>query len=225
MCGGPHKPPLYSMDPVDALRWYVRNPTNKSESVCLSLGMRDEINFTKHFSAGYTVPEPCTSAETVRDIDKLGLIGVGALKDQGYFTRIVVEHRPQAPRLLNPRSVRVLIVDDDKSTGALIELTLHAMGCKTRLARNRQEIAEGLAEKPLPHLVLLDVLLPDVNGFDVLNRIRQHPALQKIPVLMLSSLGERKDVTRGLLLGADGYITKPVLPSVLLKAIEAAIGA
>jgi len=66
--------------------------------------------------------------------------------------------------------------------------------------------------------------MPEVNGFDVLNRIRQHPALQKIPVLMLTALAERKDVTRGLTLGADGYITKPVLPSVLLKAVEAAVG-
>lgn len=186
--------------------------------------MREDLDFTKHFSAGYTVPEPITSEESARDIDKLGLIGVNALKDNGYFTRIVVEHRPLAPRLLNPQNIRVLIVDDDDAAGKLIELTLHSAGCKTRRARNRQEIAQALAEKPLPHLVLLDILLPDANGFDVLNRIRHHPALQKIPVMLLSALGERKDVSRGLGLGADGYITKPVLPSVLLKAVEAAIG-
>ena len=186
--------------------------------------MAEELDFTKHFSEGYTVPEPVTSEDAVRDIDKLGLIGVDALKDQGYFTRIVLEHRKLAPKLLNPQKIRVLIVDDDEPTGKLIELTLHSIGCKTRRARNRQEIAQALAEKPLPHLVLLDILLPDANGFDVLNRIRQHPALQKIPVMLLSALGERKDLARGLSLGADGYITKPVLPSVLLKAVEAAIG-
>lgn len=186
--------------------------------------MGEDLDFTKHFSEGYEVPEPVTSEEAVRDVDKLGLIGVNALKEHGYFTRMVVEHRALAPKLLNPQNVRVLIIDDDEATGKLIELTLHAMGCKTRRARNRQEIVQGLAEKPLPHLVLLDILLPDANGFDVLNRIRQHPALQKIPVILLSALGERKDVTRGLSLGADGYITKPVLPSVLLRAVEAAIG-
>jgi len=185
---------------------------------------REDLNFTQHFSEGYAVPEPVASEESVRDVDKLGLIGVNALKDQGYFTRMVVEHRTLTPKLLNPQNIRVLIVDDDDATGKLIELTLHSKGCKTRRARNRQEIAQGLAEKPLPHLVLLDILLPDANGFDVLNRIRQHPALQKIPVLLLSALGERKDVARGLTLGADGYVTKPVLPSVLLKAVEAAIG-
>jgi two-component system OmpR family response regulator len=186
--------------------------------------MDETLDFTMHFSEGYTVPEPVASEEMVRDIDKIGLIGVNALRDHGYFTRIVVEHRAQAPKLLNPQNIRVLVVDDDESAGKLIELALHSMGCKTRRARNRQEIAQGLAEKPLPHLVLLDILLPDANGFDVLNRIRQHPALNKIPVLMLSALGKREDVTRGLALGADGYITKPVLPSVLLKAVEAAIG-
>ena len=66
-------------------------------------------------------------------------------------------------------------------------------------------------------------MLPDANGFDVLNRIRQHPALENLPVLMLTSLGERKDVVNGLRLGANGYITKPVLPSTLLEAIETVI--
>jgi len=186
--------------------------------------MAEEPDLTKHFSAGYTVPEPATSDQAKRDIDKLGLIGVDALKDKGYFTRIVLERGAPARKLLNPQNIRVLIIDDDKSTGALIELTLHSAGCQTRLARTRQEIAEGLGARPLPHLVLLDVLMPEVNGFDVLNRIRQHPALLTIPVLMLTALAERKDVSRGLMLGADGYITKPVLPSVLLQAVEAVVG-
>lgn len=186
--------------------------------------MEEAQDIARHFSAGYTVPEPATSEQVGRDVDELGLIGVDALKDDGYFTRVVLERGAPTRRLLNPQNVRVLIIDDDPSTAALIELTLHTAGCKTRLARTRKEIAEGLGAKPLPHLVLLDVLMPEVDGFDVLNRIRHHPALLKIPVLMLTALAERGDVTRGLALGADGYITKPVLPSVLLKAVEAVVG-
>jgi CheY-like chemotaxis protein len=193
-------------------------------SEAMRVAVEEETDFAKHFSEGYTVPEPKTSEQSERDIDKLGLIGVNALKDKGYFTRIVLERSGPSRKLLDPQNIRVLIIDDDKSTGALIELTLHSAGCQTRIARSRQEIAEALAVKPLPHLVLLDVLMPEVNGFDVLNRIRHHPALLKIPVLMLTALADRKDVTRGLTLGADGYITKPVLPSVLLKAVETAIG-
>jgi|SRR5688572_9227741 len=185
--------------------------------------MADELDFTKHFSAKYTVPEPVTSAEAARDIDKLGLIGLSELKDKGYFTRIVVDNKAPARKLLDPTKIRILIVEDDDGTALVIEKSLHAYGCQTRRARNRLEIAEALGEKPFPHLVLLDVLLPDANGFDVLNRIRQHPSLQNLPVMMLTSLGERKDVTRGLMLGANGYITKPVPPSTLLQAIEAVV--
>ena len=186
--------------------------------------MSDEFDFTRHFSAQYTVPEPVASAEAVRDVDRLGMIGAAALRDKGYYTRIVVEDRGPARKLLDPKKVRVLIVEDDDGTAGLIEKALHTYGCRTRRARNRLEIAEGLGAKPFPHLVLLDVMLPDANGFDVLNRIRQHKAFENLPVLMLTALGERKDITRGLLLGASGYITKPVLPSTLLEPVETVIG-
>jgi len=186
--------------------------------------MSDEQDFTRHFSAKYTVPEPVASSDAMRDIDRLGMIGIEALKDKGYYTRVVVESQTPARKLLDPSKVRVLVVEDDDGTAVVIEKALHAFGCQTRRARNRQEIAEGLAVKPFPHLVLLDVMLPDVNGFDVLNRIRQHPSIAALPVLMVTSLGERKDIARGLILGANGYITKPVLPSALLEAVQALMG-
>jgi two-component system OmpR family response regulator len=183
-----------------------------------------DADLAQHFSATYAVPEPMPSPEAARDIDRLGLIGVDALKDKGYFTRIVVENARPTRKLLDPTKIRVLIVEDDDGTALVIEKALHVYGCKTLRARNRLEIANAIGATPLPHLVLLDVLLPDANGFDVLNRIRQHPTLQHIPVMMLTSLSERKDVTRGLALGANGYITKPVPPSTLLEAIEAVVG-
>ena len=89
----------------------------------------------------------------------------------------MVEKPAPARKLLDPTKARVLIVEDDDGTAIVIEKALHAYGCQTRRASNRLEIAEGLAAKPLPHLVLLDVMLPDANGFDVLNRIRQHPSI------------------------------------------------
>ena len=186
--------------------------------------MSDDLDFTKHFSAAYKVPEPVPTAQIASDVDKLGLIGVSELQDKGYFTRIVVEDGGPKRRLLDPTRIRIMIVEDDDGTALVIEKSLHTLGCQTLRARNRAEIAEALAAKPLPHLLLLDIMLPDVNGFDVLNRIRQHKALERLPVVMLTSLGDRKDVTRGLLLGATGYITKPVPPSTLIEAIETVIG-
>jgi len=180
-------------------------------------------SFEQHFSVQYTVPEPAHGAELMADIDKMGMIGEKALREKGYFTRIVVEDRGPSKRLLNPGSVRVLIVEDEDSIAALIERALHGAGCRTLRAASRDEIVRALQAKPLPHLVLLDVLMPDANGFDILNRIRQHPETQNLPVVMLTALGERKDVARGLALGATGYVTKPVLPSTLLEVVEAVI--
>jgi len=178
-------------------------------------------SLAQHFSALYKVPEPAHGADSLADIDRLGLIGERALREKGYFTRIVVEDRGPAKRLLNPGNVRVLIVDDEDDVAALIEKTLHRAGCRTLRAKNREEIISALEAKPLPHLVLLDVLMPDANGFDILNRIRQHAAIAHLPVVLLTALGERKDITQGLALGATGYVTKPVLPSTLLEVVEA----
>ena len=185
--------------------------------------MAEDLDLSQHFSVQYTVPEPVLSADAERDVDRLGAIGAAALKEKGYYTRVVVEGDRPVRKLLNPHKIRVLIVEDDEGMALLIEKVLHTFGCQTLRARNRAEIIQGLAGKPAPHLVLLDILLPDANGFDVLNRIRQHPALANIPVLLLTSLGEGRDVARGLQLGANGYITKPVLPSVLLEAIQTVV--
>ena len=186
--------------------------------------MAEELDLQQHFSAEYKVPEPVAAGAAARDIDRLGMIGAAALKNKGYFTRIVVEDRAPAKRFLNPQSVRVLIVEDDEGTAILIEKALHGFGCKTLRAGNRLEIAAALGAKPLPHMVLLDVMLPDISGFDVLNRIRQHSTLANLPVMLLTSLGESKNIAKGLGLGASGYITKPVLPSTLLEAIETILG-
>ena len=88
--------------------------------------MAEELDLSGHFSAEYTPPEPVTSEEAARDIDHLGLIGEKALKDKGFFTRLVVEDRTSSGRILNPSNVRVLIVDDDESTALLIQRALHS---------------------------------------------------------------------------------------------------
>jgi CheY-like chemotaxis protein len=181
-----------------------------------------ELDFTRHFSADHPVPEPDHNAEALRRIDGLGMIGEASLKTSGFYARVVSAERRGRARA--PGETVVLIVEDDQTTGAVIEAVLQKFGYRTRYARNRAEIGAGLAAKPMPDLVLLDVLLPDVNGFDVLNRIRQHAAVKHLPVLMLTSLSDRRDIAKGLGLGADGYLTKPAQPSTLIDAIQAIVG-
>jgi len=93
-----------------------------------------------------------------------------------------------------------------------------------RLAANRAEILDAFRQPPLPDLVLLDVTLPDANGFDILAKMRQHPALKTVPVIMLTAEATREAVLKGLLAGADGYVTKPFEPEVLTTAVNAVLG-
>jgi len=180
-----------------------------------------DLDFTAHFSAEHRVPEPSHTATEIQHIDELGTIGEAKLLASGFYARVIAA----APRgrAKAPYETNVLIVEDDEGTGAMIETVLARTGYPTRRARNRREIAVGLAAKPMPDLILLDVILPDVNGFDLLNRVRQHPALRHIPVLILTSLSDRKQIAKGLGLGADGYVTKPALPSTLIDAVQAIV--
>jgi DNA-binding response OmpR family regulator len=91
------------------------------------------------------------------------------------------------------------------------------------VAGDRDAIVEALREGR-PDLVLLDVMLPDANGFDVLARIRQHPSLSDLPVVMMTSIATREAVIKGLACGADGYVTKPFQVHLLVKAIQTIFG-
>ena len=87
------------------------------------------------------------------------------------------------------------------------------------------KLSEGLEYRFVgDDLIILDVVMPDANGFDILNRIRQHSVLKDLPVMMLTSLGSLDDILKGLKLGANGYLTKPAKSKSLLDAIRKVLG-
>jgi len=118
----------------------------------------------------------------------------------------------------------VMVVEDDPELQRALKFLLTMEKFVPRLASNRAEILEALRSLPLPDVALLDVGLPDTNGFEVLARMRAHPRLKSIPVIMLTGKAQREDVMRGLVEGADGYITKPFDRDVLLTGIRAVLG-
>jgi len=89
---------------------------------------------------------------------------------------------------------------------------------------SRDDILIALRQQPAPDLILLDVQLPDANGFDILARMRQHPVLKNMPVIMLTAEATREAVLKGLQGGADGYVTKPFEPDLLISAVKAVLG-
>ena len=108
-------------------------------------------------------------------------------------------------------SVKVLIVDDEPDLVALVTRWLERAGHKASHAGTGPAALEALAADPLPDLVLLDVLLPRVDGFALLKRLRAEERTRRLPVVIVSSFTRDQDVARGMELGADDYIVKPLM--------------
>ncbi len=107
---------------------------------------------------------------------------------------------------MNDRLARVLVVDDEENITFLLDSALRHFGYDVRVAHNgRDAIAQ--VEKFAPDVMLLDVMLPDLDGFEIVRRLRLDGA--KVPVLFLSARDTTEDKVRGLTLGGDDYVTKP----------------
>lgn len=105
--------------------------------------------------------------------------------------------------------MRILIIDDDATTVEMLELALKLEGHEVATASDgRQGIARCL--EMTPDAVVLDVMMPDMSGFDVLRSLRSDPRSAELPVVLLSARGEDTAVWEGWMSGADAYITKPM---------------
>ncbi|HSD59455.1 MAG TPA: response regulator transcription factor [Burkholderiales bacterium] len=114
----------------------------------------------------------------------------------------------------------ILVVEDDPDLARLLKFRLEREGFRVRHAADGRQALAALAEPPLPELVILDVMLPIMGGFEVLGSIRDNPALAAVPVVMLTSSGREEDVVRGLKAGAADYLTKPFRPPELVARIR-----
>lgn len=116
-------------------------------------------------------------------------------------------------------SKSVLIADDEPNIVISLEFLLEQAGYQIRVAHDGQEALEAVQRQP-PDLVLLDVMLPRLSGFDVCQKIRENPAWQHMRIVMLTAKGREVEVSKGLALGADAYITKPFSTQELLAQVR-----
>lgn len=147
--------------------------------------------------------------------------GVSTLQRHGYYVRIAIK---AAAQVESSGGESVLIVEDDEALAKFLRKYLELEGFVATTAGNRDEIVAGLRRQPPPDLVLLDVVLPDADGFNILMKMREHPALKSVPVLMLTAKATREAVLKGLAGGANGYITKPFQPDALIAAVKSVLG-
>jgi DNA-binding response OmpR family regulator len=118
---------------------------------------------------------------------------------------------------------RVLIAEDEPHIVASLEFLLSTKDYDVRVARDGDE-ALRLAESFAPQLLLLDVMMPARNGFEVCAAIRQNPALRDMKIVMLTAHGRDAERDRGLALGADVYVTKPFSTRDLLTSVSGLLG-
>lgn len=119
----------------------------------------------------------------------------------------------------NHSKYKILVVDDEKRMVRFIQLNLEQDGFQVITAYNGEQALEQVRTQ-LPDLVLLDIMMPDIDGFQVLEKIRE---VNTVPVIMLTAKGEEDDRVKGLELGADDYITKPFSPRELVSRIKAVL--
>jgi adenylate cyclase len=117
---------------------------------------------------------------------------------------------------------RVLVVDDDRVNRMLLTRSLEREGHTVRCAENGLEALELLRDDP-GDVVLLDIVMPELDGVSVLERVKSDPALQDVPVIMISGLDETDSVVRCIEIGADDYLPKPFDPVLLRARISAGL--
>ena len=125
---------------------------------------------------------------------------------------------------ISDRRTSILLVEDDVDLVQLVTRWLEREGYRVRAVGSGHAALEVLAADPLPDLVLLDVMIPHVKGFDILRRMRTDARTRTLPMVMMTALTREKDVKRGRLLGANDYIAKPLVELDFLERVAHALG-
>ena len=118
---------------------------------------------------------------------------------------------------------RILVVDDEPNIVMSLEFLLRKAGFQVETARNGREALEALEREP-PDLLLLDVMMPEFDGYAVCERIRQDRRWDRTRIVMLTARGREAERARGLALGADEYVSKPFSTRVLVEQVRALLG-
>jgi len=179
----------------------------------------EALDFTHPDTA--RAPEP--TPQQVESARQEAATGTPQLEVAGFYVSIARHSEFRIPPQTGDKYV-VLVVEDDADLAQLLIDIFTLAGFLVRWASNRAEINAELNHKPAVDLVLMDIVLPDANGLEILQCIRAHPRLATLPVIMMTGKTAAADVQAGLAAGADGYVTKPFKMSGLVKAVNVVLG-
>jgi DNA-binding response OmpR family regulator len=114
---------------------------------------------------------------------------------------------------------RILIADDEPNIVVSLEFLMKQMGHLVRVANTGEDALSAVREFN-PDLILLDIMMPLMSGYDLCQRVRENPAWNNIKIVMLSARGREIDVTKGIAVGADAYLTKPFSTKELVATVK-----
>ena len=135
-----------------------------------------------------------------------------------YAKNRFIKSRKRGRRLFMPKNV--LVVDDEPNIVLSLKFLITQEGYEVRTASSGEEALKALAEQ-VPDLILLDVMMPKPDGYEVCQRIRATPEWKDIPVIMLTAKGRDVEKEKGFAMGADDYITKPFATKELVAKVQA----
>ncbi len=145
------------------------------------------------------------------------------LSRRGFYVSIARGAAKQVPPV-DGEAYQVLVIEDDPYLAKMYVQLLSMISCRAIVAANRAEVESVLRRSTRVDLVVLDLNLPDVGGFDLLHRLSSHETLGSTPVMVASADTTKESIIRALQLGADGYITKPIGVESLIDSIRAILG-
>jgi DNA-binding response OmpR family regulator len=114
---------------------------------------------------------------------------------------------------------KILIVDDEPNIVMSLDFLMRKNKYEVFIARNGKEAIE-IAEKEIPNIMLLDIMMPEVDGFEVCEHLKNNPKTKGIKIIFLSAKGKEEDLEKGLKLGASDYITKPFSTRNLVERVN-----
>ncbi|MCC7491452.1 MAG: response regulator [Fimbriimonadaceae bacterium] len=118
---------------------------------------------------------------------------------------------------------KILVADDEPHIVRLLKDVLSRRGYEV-ITAEAGDRAVALAKSEVPALIFLDVMMPNLSGFEACQQIRSEPALAGVPIFLLTARGQERDVEQGKQVGADRYLTKPFSPRQLADLVDAALG-
>jgi two-component system alkaline phosphatase synthesis response regulator PhoP len=127
-----------------------------------------------------------------------------------------------AEAVWDPAAVSILLVDDNDQNIELLEAYLEELGCEIRKASDGLQAMSAVDERR-PDIVLLDVMMPRMSGFQVCSKLKSNPATRQIPIIMVTALNEVADVERAVEVGADDFLTKPVNRLELITRVKSLV--